>query len=174
MYYNYIADLSDEGCRGDIHTGELYRQFVESIDRSSYDKLITGQLNCDGANCHKNSKFVIWPFMCLLNECTYRSRRSNIILMALFYGNKKPPRNPFLQNSIVELKKLGTTGFIFNEKKYLFKPLILTTDTMARPVFTNCTQCNGLEGCNFCLHPGKYVLFEFLFARYVIIFKNYF
>ncbi len=161
-----------EGFRGDIHTGELYRKLVESINKSLYDVLLTYQLNCDGANCHKASKFSIWPFMALPNECSYQSRRSNILLLALYYGNKKPPRNPFLMASLLELKRLGTAGFVFNQKKYLVKPVILSTDSMARPIFTNCTQCNGLEGCNFCLHPGIYPNCYKHSTIYLIIFLN--
>lgn len=48
-----------------------------------------------------------------------------------------------------------------------FKYLVITTDTVARPLVRNSTQFNGVFGCDFCLHPGERVakkrdLFEFI------------
>ena len=93
----------------------------------------------------------------------YQSRRKNVILMAIWYGNKKPPREPFLNPSIAELKQLGKVGFEFEEVQFFVKPLVLTTDTMARSIFLFCTQCNGLCGCDFCLHPGIIFSLHYLF-----------
>ena len=30
-----------------------------------------------------------------------------------------------------------------------------TADALARPKLKNTKQCNGKEGCDWCLHPGK-------------------
>ena len=61
----------------------------------------------------------------------------------------------FLNDSIRELEKLSTTGILFSGLRFLAKPLVLTTDTQARPVFLNCIIFSGECGCNFCLHTGK-------------------
>jgi hypothetical protein len=143
----------DGKTRGDIQTGDLYRDKVRITDELiSY---ITLQLNTDGAECHKKSKFTFWAFMGVPNELPYWLRRSNILLFALWYGNKKPPSGPFLEASISELQQLGTKGVQFNQRTYLVKPLILTTDSMARSVFLNGSTFRGECGCDFCLHPGK-------------------
>jgi hypothetical protein len=73
--------------------------------------------------------------MAVLNEIPYTSRRRNVILMAIWYGNKKPPREPFLNSSIAELKHLGNVGFEFGGVQYFVKPVILTSDTMVRSFF---------------------------------------
>ncbi|KZS03114.1 Uncharacterized protein APZ42_034224 [Daphnia magna] len=91
------------------------------------------------------------------NELPYWLRRSNILLFAIWYGNKKPSSGPFLEASISELQQLGTKGVQFNQRTYLVKPLILTTDSMARRVFLNGSTFRGDCGCDFCLHPGEMI-----------------
>ena len=143
----------DGKTRGDIQTGDLYRDKIRITDELI--RYITLQLNTDGAECHKKSKFTFWAFMGIPNELPYWLRKSNILLFALWYGNKKPPSGPFLEASISELQQLGTKGVQFNQRTYLVKPLILTTDSMARSVFLNGSTWRGECGCDFCLHPGK-------------------
>lgn len=155
----------DGTTRGDIQTGDCYREKMETWSRTAANnkRWITTQLNTDGARAWKSSKFGVWLLMGLLNEMPYQSRRKNVILMAIWYGNKKPPREPFLNTSIAELKYLGKVGFEFEGVQYFVKPLVLTTDTMARSIFLFCTQCSGLCGCDFCLHPGIVFSSHYLF-----------
>lgn len=40
---------------------------------------------------------------------------------------------------------------------YKVRVLIISTDTVARPLVRNSTQFNGEFGCDFCLHPGERV-----------------
>ena len=95
--------------------------------------------------------------MGVINEAPYRIRRSHVILIALWFGNRKPPRDAFLQDSIEQLIKLQEIGFMVNDKTYKVRVVIVTTDTMARPVMRNTTQFNGAFGCDFCLAEGKRV-----------------
>lgn len=150
----------DENMRGDIQSGSRYRDSIKSPNPAGEPHSVTTisvQLNVDGAQCFKTSKFGFWPFMAVINEAPYRSRRSNMILLSLWFGNKKPPAQPFLGAGIKELQRLGTEGMMFSDRKFIVKPTVLTTDTMARPVFLNCIQFNGKFGCNFCLHPGEQI-----------------
>lgn len=146
--------IFDGSTRGDVQSGSLYR---EKINPTSSETTISLQLNTDGAQIFKSSKFSFWPLMGLINEVPYRSKRSNMILMALWYGNKKPPKAAFLDSTVKELQKLGREGILFNGTLFQVKPSILSTDTMARAVFLDCIQFNGEYGCDFCLHPGKYI-----------------
>ncbi|KAK4006359.1 hypothetical protein OUZ56_011513 [Daphnia magna] len=75
--------------------------------------------------------------------------------MALWFGNKKPPRGPFLDTSIAELKHLGSSGIKFGELTVFLRPLVLTTDSMAWTVFLDGTICRGEFGCDFCLYAGE-------------------
>lgn len=146
----------DGSTRGDVQSGRTYRELM--VPTSAGVRLWSYQLNVDGAICKKSSKFVFWPFMLIPNESPYRARRSSMMLLSLYYGNKKPPRGPFLNDSIRELEKLSTTGILFSGLRFLAKPLVLTTDTQARPVFLNCIIFSGECGCNFCLHTGKTII----------------
>ncbi len=80
-----------------------------------------------------------------------------MILMALWYGNKKPPMASFMEETIDELNRLQEYGFIVGEKTYKVRVLIVTTDSVARPLVYGTTQFNGAFGCSFCLAEGKTV-----------------
>ncbi len=139
--------------RGDVNTGTYYREIRENglID----DCTITLQLNGDGAPIHKTSAFSIWPLMGIINEAKYKMRRNYILLLALWYGDKKPPTRPYLEWAMKELKRFQEDGFLVDGIQYRVRVLIITTDTVARPVLKNTTQFNGKFGCDFCLHPGQ-------------------
>jgi hypothetical protein len=81
-------------------------------------------------------------------------RRSNIILLALWWGIKKPSRSVFVDPCVSELKKLSSTGIQYDGVTYKIRPVIVTVETIARPVLRNTMQFNGKFGCDFCLHPG--------------------
>ena len=91
-----------------------------------------------------------------LYKKAYTIRRSNVILFGLFYGDQKPSMDLFIKPCVDELIRLGTTGVLVDGIKYYVKPLIISVDAVARPVLRNTTQFNGLFGCDFCLHPGKF------------------
>lgn len=148
-----------EDRKGDVFTGDRYKQYVK--DGLINDRTITMQINTDGAQKFKSSKYSFWPFMGIINETGYKTRRSNVILMAIWFGNKKPPRSVFLDPCVNQLKKLCSTGIECDGKIYKIRPVIVTVDTVARPVLRNTTQFNGAYGCDFCLHPGIIILENF-------------
>ncbi|KZS00273.1 Uncharacterized protein APZ42_003496 [Daphnia magna] len=121
------------------------------------ERTVTLQANTDGAQKFKASQYAFWPFMGIINETGYKTRRSNIILFALWFGNKKPPRNVFLDPCVDVLKKLCSTGVECDKVTYIIRPVIVTVDTVARPILRNTMQLNGAYGCDFCLNPGKSV-----------------
>lgn len=147
------ASVYDGTTRGDVQSGQLYIDKFNS-NPASNRRVISLQLNVDGAQIFKSSKFSFWPFMGVINESPYRSRRSSMILLSLWYGNKKPPKGAFLDSAVNELKRLQVDGIAFEDSIITVEPTILTTDTMARSVFLDCIQFNGKFGCDFCLHPG--------------------
>ena len=144
---------SNENVCGDIHLGDYYKEYKSR--GLINERTITLQLNADGAQCFKKSKFGIWPLMGIVNEATYKARRSHVFLMALWFGNKKPPRDAFLMPTINQLNELLSRGIMVGDVTYQVRPLIISVDTIARPILRNTTQFNGKHGCDFCLHPGK-------------------
>lgn len=150
---NPSTATDNQAMKGDVCTGDRYQKYVDDglIDECT----ITLQINTDGAQRFKSSKYSFWPFMGIINEASYKTRRSNIILMAIWYGNKKPPRNAFLDPCVAKLKNLCSTGVECDGKFYKVRPIIVTVDTIARPTIRNTIQFNGEYGCDFCLHPGE-------------------
>lgn len=80
-------EAKNPSMRGDVTSGSLYTQLREQGVLS--DTTITLQLNADGAQSFKKSKFGFWPLMGLINEVSYKFRRNNIILLSLRFGDKK-------------------------------------------------------------------------------------
>jgi hypothetical protein len=56
------------------------------------------------------SKFVVWPFMGVINETPYNVRRSNVILFGLHFGDKKPSVENFILPCVAALKEVGSKG----------------------------------------------------------------
>ena len=148
------ASPGDEDRKGDVFTGDRYKQYVK--DGLINDETITMQINTDGAQLFKASKYSFWPFMGIINETGYKTRRSNVILMAIWFGNKKPPRGVFLDACVDEMKKLCSFGISCDGKTYKVRPVVVTVDSVALPTLRNTIQFNGAYGCDFCLHPGIY------------------
>jgi hypothetical protein len=67
--------------------------------------------------------------MAVINESSYRFRRSNMVLMLIWYGNKKPPRGSFLNAALGEFEELGNSGIDYAGLRFFVKP--------DRPVFRN-------------------------------------
>lgn len=129
------SPLDDPNTRSDVNLVGNYRKLREAGVIN--EKTITIQINTDRAQTFKSCKFGIWPLMGIINEASYKTRRSCIILLALWYGNKKPPRETLLEHAIEELNKLQTLGVEVNGIIYKVRVLIVSTDTVARPLVRN-------------------------------------
>lgn len=164
----------DQDRKGDVFTGDRYKQYVK--DGLINERTVTMQINTDGAQKFKSSKYSFWPFMGTVNETGYKTRRSNVILMAIWFGNKKPPRNVFVDPCVDVLNQLCSTGVECDNIKYIVRPVIVTVDTIARPILRNTMQFNGAYGCDFCLHPGiylkKYGFNNLFYSRFHLLFSG--
>lgn len=49
--------------------------------------------------------------MGIINELEYKLRRKYVVLLAIYYGNQKPPMKQFLEESFHELNLLQSEGF---------------------------------------------------------------
>ena len=145
----------DPNFRSNVSSGGNYRTLVKNgtIDNET----LTLQINTDGAQTFKSSKYGIWPLMAIINETDYKIRRSSIILISLWYGNKKPPRDTLLSRAVEKLNLLQSSGIVVDGVNFKIRVLVISTDTVARPLVRNSTQFNGEFGCDFCLHPGEQV-----------------
>ena len=157
---------------GDVTTGRLYKKCQREglID----DRTLSLQLNSDAAQMWKHSVFKFQPFMVLINEASYKVRRSNVGLVGLWYGDKDPPTAVFLDPIVDELNRIKRTGFLVDQTRYFIQPTITTVDTIERSKMNNTTQFNGKSGCDWCLHPGIYVNIIHIFLMLSTLFLSLF
>lgn len=85
-------------------------------------------------------------------------RGKHILLNGLWFGNKKPPAmNTFLKPFIDECKHLEDHEFTIQhdlQPKKVFA-MVLSADSPARAIVSNCKQFNGQHGCDWCKFPGE-------------------
>jgi hypothetical protein len=86
--------------------------------------------------------------------------------MALWFGNKML-QGAFLYPTIDQLNELQNRGIAVHGIIYQVRPLIISVDTVARPVLRNTTQFNGHHGCDFCLHRGTWQLCNKFYELYI-------
>lgn len=95
--------------------------------------------------------------MAVINELEYKLRRAFMVLLAIYYGNKKPPMDTFMWESIDELNLLQSEGLEVDGILYTVRVIIVTVDSVARAPLLGMTQFNGSFGCGFCLVEGKLI-----------------
>lgn len=145
----------------DIYDGHLYKNLCENNGVLSFQENISFTFNTDGAPVFKSSKTSIWPIYLIINELPYKQRmnKENMILAALWYGNKKPSMGTYLKPFLQSLKKLNEGIQCESPDKGIFvcKGLLLcgTADLPARSLLCNHVQYNGAFSCWKCEQEGE-------------------
>lgn len=156
VYQNFRHEDTSESdvINGDLYTNLLRRNIINS-------NTITLQINTDGVSLFNWSKSSLWPIQVLINELPYAIRKNNTILCGLWFGPDKPPMSLYLAPLIRELKVLSEVGFTTvtptSPVPILMKvhALLVSVDSIARPMVQNIKQFNGSFGCSFCLNAGR-------------------
>jgi len=156
QHYGIRKKVYSTGVIGDVTSGNSYQESMNELGQDS-EKTITLQINLDGAQMFESSKWNFWPFMLIINEAPYHIRRENVVLLGIHHCEGKPVDYAFVDPCVHRLKMLEETGIEFNGDHHSIRVLIITADTIARPVVKNTTQFNGRFGCDFCLHPGYFI-----------------
>ena len=145
----------------DIYDGKMYRQFVSSLPVEDKFRYVTAVFNSDGAAPFKSSPLSVWPIYLMINELPVQIRFNNLIPCALWFNREKPNMSVFLDVFVDIINKLSTQGIkcVINNEERNIKLYALTccVDTIARSPMQGLTQFNGKYGCNWCLHPTKWV-----------------
>nr|XP_055062963.1 uncharacterized protein LOC129446026 [Misgurnus anguillicaudatus] len=144
----------------DITDGLLYQNAIRASDKPLQTLTLT--FSCDGVPVFKKSPCSIWPLLCTINELPVKMRQDNVLLCGLWFGDEKPHMTTFLKPFVDECVKLEDSGFTWEKEKGVFIntkviPLVLVSDSVARPLLQNIKQFNGEYGCSYCLHKGKLV-----------------
>ncbi|XP_037290638.2 uncharacterized protein LOC119185900 [Rhipicephalus microplus] len=142
----------------DIIDGTLYRALRRELT-SKND--ITLTVNSDGSAVFKSSKFSVWPVQVMVNELPVYMRQKNVLVSALWYGQKHPDMTLLLNAFVEQMDGLSTSGITWkagnetvHSKVYCFS---CSADAPARAAMQHLTQFNGYYGCGWCLHPGAAV-----------------
>lgn len=161
-YYSYVMNSRQtDNILRDIYDGKNYRKFVESLELSDRNNFVSATFNTDGAPLFESSAYSIWPIYMMLNELPFSVRSSELIVVGLWFGKSKPNMNIFLKPFVDDMNRLSKDGVKCNidNEESLIKVFCLTccVDSIARAPMQGLTQFNGKYGCNWCLHPGKWV-----------------
>lgn len=104
----------------------------------------------------------IWPLLLQINELPQAERSKYMLLARLWFGEKKPDMNTFLNPFVEELNVLSTAGIKWTDPQgnvhtIRIFPGPCCVDTVARAMVMNINQFNGSYGCGWCVHEGKVV-----------------
>jgi hypothetical protein len=91
---------------------------------------------------------------------SHRFKMENIILLGLWFGNKKPNMNSFLSPVVQMINEANSFGINVNNPNIplvfaLLLPVIC--DSKGRNEVMNFVAANGFFGCSKCLHPGQHM-----------------
>lgn len=167
-FYNKLRNIislrnNDENIFKDIYSGSIYKTLSRMCEFTS-NFYITFMWYTDGVQIFKSSKFSIWAFVLVILELSYEQRYKleNIILLGLWFGEKKPQPNLFLEPFKKSLRHLykGIEVYVKDiNQTVTLRGLITcgTCDLPAKALFLSMNQYNGRFGCQMCVQEGKTV-----------------
>lgn len=145
----------------DIYDGSIYKNLSTNGNILSDKQNVSFMWYTDGVRIFKSSKYGIWGFFLIILELSYEERFKieNMLLVGLWFGDKKPDPNLFLNplREPIENLKSGVEFFINDiNKKILIKGILITgtCDLPAKALFLNMNQYNGKFGCQVCKERG--------------------
>ena len=116
--------------------------------------------NTDGISPFKSSLVTIWPMIIALTNLppNIRMNKDNLVTVAIWAGESKPPIQVFFKSLKSLLDELETTGVAVptssGMKTIRFRPVLGLFDLIAKAPILSMNQFNGVNGCPTCLHPG--------------------
>lgn len=146
----------DSGVITDITDGSEYLRvnYSEVHKRGSYD--LTLILNTDGLSLKKSSTGNCWPLMFTIAEIPKNLRNNFVIIIGMWYDNRKPLMNSFLQPFCKKFKTCFDKGINWihpiNKTQHNSKVVVplIVADAPARAQIQNILNFNGRYGCNLC------------------------
>lgn len=147
-----ISPVDQRNVLCDVHDGTGFKGIQHGII-----------FNTDGISPYKSSRITIWPILLALSDLPpgIRMNKDNIITLALWAGESKPPMDIFFKPLISLFSRLSSVGIKFTtpigQKTIKFSPLFGSFDLIAKAPVLNMHQFNGLYGCPTCLHPGEWI-----------------
>ncbi|XP_067207385.1 uncharacterized protein [Linepithema humile] len=158
---NLAEILNQSKCRdrdpnviSDITDGTEYIRVNCRREKGVYD--LTLILNTDGVSLMKSSKAQFWPLMFMIAEIPEYLRESFLVVTGLWYDERKPLMNTYLQPFCSKLQDCFNAGVNWIDPKTnesgnskIVAPLIVA-DAPCRAEMQNISYYNGRFGCNNC------------------------
>lgn len=149
--YSEFRNKQSEYAIEDIFDGDLYKMNDEP-------NTISINFSVDGVPIFKSSITSIHPLLCVVNEIAPSKRRSNIMLVSLWYRSSKPDINQYLKPFVIEAQKLHTSGFSYTYRGTTYnkkcRVLVGISDSAFRHELRKSTSFRGYYGCGLCKNPG--------------------
>lgn len=162
QHVNQIVKYSEE-CKNsenliDIQCGAIYKKISAMYPNSTVLSLL---LNTDGVKVFNSSTKQLWPIQLYLNFLppSMRLAPENILVVGLYYGDKKPDISAFLLPFVKECRRIyDVNGFNikYEEKEINFLPMVThcSCDLPAKAMIQEFTSHIGFNACGYCKHPG--------------------
>ena len=125
---------------------------LSSMSPNEFD-IIELNVNIDGLPIYKSKNLSLWPIQCSIANIL----PAKPFIAALHCAPHKPQDLDFLQDFVVELKKLMINGISFDGSPA--KPVVLKCflcDAPAKALIKGTIQYNGRYGCDFCEVRGEF------------------
>lgn len=145
---------------GDVHDAIQFRRTQAKYE--NHIKTLSLTVNTDGAKVYSTVfNKSVWPVHLQQNYLLpkNRLRTCNIMLVALYFGEKYPDIHQLFYPMLKELRDIQDDGGICierNGKKQVFMPVITSCccDLPAK-VKVQCSISHaGYNACGYCMHPG--------------------
>lgn len=150
---------SKSGVIRDVYDSILHQQAQAKYQNAT---ILPLAINTDGAVVHKCSKKSLWAIQLHQNFLPpiLRYIAKNILVVGLYFGEKKPNMHDFFLPLFQELESIYKEGRFCiqrNGKNNYYYPIILQCccDIPAKVEVQGMVGHNGYYSCGYCLHPGK-------------------
>lgn len=139
----------------DVKDGTLCRDCIRK-----HPKSITLTASTDGAPTTKSGRRGFWPLQAILNELPPEMRFQFVLLLELMIVKKEPDpehMNLFLDCLIEQADAINAKGGLqIDGEFYEIIILIMSADSVAKPLMQNRKSYSGYFGCGYCYKRGVY------------------
>lgn len=137
----------------DVKDGTLCKECIKKFPKS-----ITLTASTDGAPTTNSGRRGFWPLQAMLNELPPEMRFYFVLLFGLMIVKSEPVpehMNLYLNSLIEQANTINSKGGLLIDGEY-FRVIILimSADTVARPIMQNRKSYSGYYGCGYCYKRG--------------------
>lgn len=148
----YLESVTNETDITDIYSSEYTKNLLRE-NKNIY----TVMLNTDGVSTVRANTSSLWPILLICNFLppSIRFKDENIIVVALYHGEKKPNIHELFKPLVKEFVELSAKGVFVRDKYYNIFITNATLDLPAKSSISQVKQYNGRQACNYCLQEGQ-------------------